>query len=186
MSLNFEASTSSGRFLFEIAQIFEFWMAVERVVVESDFCIERHQAAIAGDDAGIDFHERCVRLHKCTIERLKKRHCRVHNFRREAESEGEFARLKRLQSRGGMNRLAQNRFGIVLRDFFDFHSAGGAGHKHGRAHRAIDENAEIKFALDVEAFFDQQAANDAPFRARLRSNEIHSEDALGMGSSLVG
>ena len=161
-------------------------MAVKRVVVESNFRIERNEPAIAGDDARINFHERRVRLHERAIERLKKRHCRVHNFRREAESEGEFARLKRQQSSGGMNRLAQNRFGIVLGDFLDFHSAGGAGHKHGRAHRAIDENAEIKFALDVEAFFDQQAANDAPFRARLRRDEIHSEDALGVGGSFVG
>src|ERR1700722_10818821 len=106
-------------------------MAVERVVVESNFRIKRHEAAIAGYDAWINFHKRRIRFNERAIERLKKRHGRVYNFGRESEPEGEFARLKRQQSSGRMNRLAQNRFGIILRDFLDFHSTGGAGHKHG-------------------------------------------------------
>src|ERR1700720_602749 len=100
-------------------------MAVERVVVEGDLRIERDQAAIAGNDARINFHERGVCFHKRAIERPKKRYRCVHDFRRESESEGEFASLKRQQSGCGMNYLAQNRFRIVLRDFFYFHSAGG-------------------------------------------------------------
>ena len=85
-----------------------------------------------------------------------------------------------------MNRFAQNHFGMVLRDFLDFHSAGRAGHKYRRANSAVNQNAQIQLALDVEPFFDQQAANDAALRARLRRDQLHSENALGMRRRFVG
>src|ERR1700722_19735284 len=118
-------------------------MAVERVVVESNFRIKRHEAAIAGYDAWINFHKRRIRFNERAIERLKKRHGHVYNFGRESEPEGEFARLKREQSSGRINRLAQNRIGIILRHFLDPNSTDWPGLKPGRAHCAIYENAQV-------------------------------------------
>jgi len=60
-----------------------------------------------------------------------------------------------------MNGFAQNGAGIFLGDFLDFHAASGAGHEDHAAGGAIDEQTEIKFALDVQAFFDEQALDDA-------------------------
>ena len=66
---------------------------------------------------------------------------------------------------------------MLLRDFLDFHSARGAGHEHRRADRAIHQDAQIKLALDVEAFFDQQAPDDAALFAGLRRHELHAQNA---------
>ena len=76
----------------------------------------------------------------------------------------------------GSRRIAS---GMFFGDFLDFHSAGGAGHENGRAGRAVDQNAQVKLALDVEAFFDQQAVHDAAFFARLRRDQLHAQDVLG-------
>src|SRR5713226_1564583 len=85
-----------------------------------------------------------------------------------------------------MNRFAQNGAGIILGDFLDFHAAGGAGHENNVAGGAIDEQAEIKFALDVEAFFDQQSLDDAAGGAGLRSDQLHAKNVAGEISGFVG
>ena len=85
-----------------------------------------------------------------------------------------------------MNRFAQNGAGIVLGDFFDFHAARGAGHENDVAGGAIDEQAEIKFALDVEAFFDEQALDDAAGGAGLRRDQLHAENVAGEIGGFVG
>ena len=51
--------------------------------------------------------------------------------------------------------------------------------KTGAPDGAIDEDAEVEFALDVQAFFDQQAADDAAFFAGLRRDELHAENLPG-------
>ncbi len=51
--------------------------------------------------------------------------------------------------------------GFSLRDFFDLHAARGAGHDDGRFDGAVDQDAEVELALDVEALFDEQALDDA-------------------------
>ena len=76
--------------------------------------------------------------------------------------------MVRLHTRGGRNRLAQDFFRIVFCNFLDFHSTGSAGHEDGHAGNAIHKNADVEFTLDVEAFFDQQAMNDAALFASLR------------------
>ncbi len=186
VELEFRGFDFERRFFVEVAQVLEFGMAIERVVVEIHFGVERDQAAVAGDDAGIDFEQRRVRFDERAVERLQERHRRVDQFRRKPQAERELARVIGLKTRLGANRFAQNRFGMLLRDFFDFHAARGAGHEHRRAHRAVHEHAEVKLALDVEAFFDQQAADDAAFRAGLRRDELHAQDAFGERRRFVG
>src|SRR5207253_8112849 len=95
--------------------------------------------------------------------------------------------ILRLQAHRRMNGLAQNGAGIFLGDFLDFHAAGGAGHEDDAANGAIDEEAKIKFALDVEAFFDEQALDDAAGGAGLRSDQLHAENVAGdVGSFIRG
>ena len=139
------------------------------------FGVERDEAAVAGDDARIDFEHGGVGVDESAVERLEKWGGLLRGFAGEAEAEGELARLIGLQADGGMNDFAQDRVGIVLGDFFDFHAAGGAGHEEHFAGGAIDENAEVEFALDVETFFDEEALDDAAAGAGLRGDEIHAQ-----------
>src|SRR6267378_7441594 len=85
-----------------------------------------------------------------------------------------------------MNRLPQNRAGLILGDFFDFHAACGAGHEHDAAARAVDEQTEIKLALDIEAFLDEHAFYNAARGTRLRRDELHAEDMAGNVGGFVG
>src|ERR1700683_1111051 len=98
-------------------------MAIETVVVKNDLCVERNQAAVAGDDAGIDFNHGCIRFDKRAVKRLKKRNGGAYNFRRKPQSERNLPSLERLETACGVNRLAQNRFRMIFCYFLNFHSA---------------------------------------------------------------
>ena len=74
-----------------------------------------------------------------------------------------------------MNRLAHDGFGIRLGNFFDVHTAGSTSHENYFAHAAIDEDAEIKFALDVQTLFDKDALDGATAGAGLGRDEIHAQ-----------
>ena len=73
-----------------------------------------------------------------------------------------------------------------MRDFFDLHAAGGAGHDHGSFDGAVHQDAEIEFALDVEAFLDQQAAHDAATGTGLRRDQVHAQNLRGQLRRFVG
>ena len=75
---------------------------------------------------------------------------------------------------------------MPFRDFLDFHAARGAGHEDRRADGAVHQHAQVDFALDIEPFFDQHAADDAAFRARLRGDELHAQDLLGERGGFFG
>src|SRR5271156_5005674 len=155
-------------------------MAIERVVVKNYFCVERNQTAVACNDAGIDFNHGRIRFDKRAVKRLEKWNGGAYNFRREPQSECNFPSLERLETACGVNRLAQNRFRMVFRYFLNFHSARGAGHENRHAGYAIHKDADVKFALDVQPFFDQKPMDDAAFFTRLRRDKFHSEYALGV------
>ena len=71
---------------------------IEGVVVEGHFCVERDEAAVAGDDAGIDFEHGGVGVDEGVVERLEKWRGLLRGFAGEAETEGELARLIGLQA----------------------------------------------------------------------------------------
>src|SRR5271163_3327310 len=85
-----------------------------------------------------------------------------------------------------MNRLAHDGFGIRLGNFFDIHASGSTGHENYFAHAAIDKNAEIKFALDVQTLFDKNALDGAAAWAGLRRDEIHAQHVRSDVCGFVG
>ena len=60
-----------GILFVEVAQRHDVRMAEERVVVEVELRVERHDAPVAGDDERIDFDERAVALVEALVERLE-------------------------------------------------------------------------------------------------------------------
>src|SRR6266704_2801849 len=167
-------------------QFAEFLVTEKRVVVKGHLGVEGDELAFASEHAGIDFQQRGVGINEGAVESLEEGRRGVHDFARQPQAERDFAGLVRLQTHGRMNHLAQNGAGIFPGDFLDFHAACGAGHEDDAAARAIDEEAEIKFALDVEAFFDEQALDDAAGGAGLRSDQLHAENVAGEIGGLVG
>jgi hypothetical protein len=74
----------------------------------------------------------------------------------------------------GVGGLFDDGIGVCAGDFFDFHAARGASHEDDASGGPIDEEAEVKLALDVEAFLDEQALDDAAGEAGLRRDEFHA------------
>src|ERR1700733_10724384 len=120
------------------------------------------------------------------MECLEKWSGLLRGFTGEAGTKGELASLIRLQADGGLNEFVEDGFRICFCDFFDFHAAGSAGHEENFARGAIDEDAEVELALDVQTFFDQHALDDAPAGTGLHSDEIHAEHGAGDFGGFVG
>src|ERR1700722_8115801 len=161
-------------------------MTIQGVVIEGDFGVERVHFSVAGDHAGINFDHRSIGLDEGAVERLKEGNGGVDLFRREAQAEGQLARLKRLEADGRIDFFLENRFRIIFGHFFDFHTAGGADHKNRRTYFAVNQNADVKLTLDVEAFFDQQTPDDAALFAGLGRDQGHAQNLSGVVQSFVG
>src|SRR4029077_16572449 len=175
-----------GIFFVEVAQLAQFFVAEEAVVVESHLGVKRDKASIAGDDGRIDFEHGGVGVHKSAMQSLKKWAGFHGDIAGKAEAEDELARLIRLQTDRGMNGFAHDGFRMRFRDFFYVHPAGGTSHEDHFADAAIDENAEIKLALDVQTLFDENTLYSAAAGAGLRGNKIHTEHVRSDLRGLVG
>ena len=103
----------------------------------------------------------------------------AHCFGGKPEAERDLARLKRLQTHCRVNRFAQDGVRVLLGNFFDLHAPRGAGHEGGAAARAVHEQAEVEFALDVEALLDEQPADNSPAGAGLRRDQLHAQHPGG-------
>ena len=64
-------------------------------------------------------------------------------------------------------------------DLLDVHAAFGRGHERDPRGFAIDHHAEIEFARDVAAVFDEQASHLPAFRAGLVGHQRHAEHIVG-------
>src|SRR6266566_2768352 len=122
-----------GVFFIEISQLAELFVAEQRVVVKSHLGVEGHQLAVPGQNAGIDFEQRSVGVREGAIEGLQKGRSVVDDFEGQAESESNLAGLIRFEADRRMDGLAQNRGGIFLGEFLDFHAARRTGHENDAA-----------------------------------------------------
>ena len=87
----------------------------------------------------------------------------------------ELARLERHDADARLDVDADDLLRRLLGDLFDVHAAGGAGHDHRLAGRAIEHDAQIQLARHLQPFFDQHAPDDAPFGAGLMRDERHAD-----------
>ena len=71
-----------------------------------------------------------------------------------------------------------------MRHFLDFHATRCARHDYRRGDGAVHEDAQVKFALNVQAFLDQQALHNASRRTGLRRHQRHAHDGLRKVGSL--
>ncbi len=152
-------------FFVQIAELDEVFVAEEGVVVEVDLGVERVDFVVFGDDEGIDFGERGIHIEAGLRER-NHRGCGAGDGRgRDADPEGQIARLIRHQAEAGLDKFFDDRLGSFRGDFFDLHAAGGGRHEGDLAGRTIENDAEVKLPLDGKCFFDEHAVNHAALRA---------------------
>ena len=81
--------------------------------------------------------------------------------------------------------LFQNRVRIFGGDLLDLHAARGRRHENRLALGAVDQDAEVKFFLDGQRFFDQQPAHDAALGTGLVRHQFHAQHFAGEFAGLV-
>src|SRR5437660_10061996 len=166
-------------FFGDVAQLAQIGMTKQSVVVEIDLRIEREEAPIDGRDEGIDFHQRTVGAFEDFVEAGHELHGLIYELRLQAKLESNLARLECFEPHAGIHVFLENCLRPLRCDLFNVHAARSRCHEHRLAFPAIHENPDIEFLLDRQSFFDQQAAYNASFGARLVRDERHAQHPGG-------
>ena len=103
----------------------------------------------------------------------------------QSEFESNLTSLKSFQPHARVNVLLQDSLRILGRHLFNLHATGRRGHEYRLTLRAIHKNAKIKFLLDRQRLFNQQAPHDAPFGSRLMRYQPHTEHPGGKFADLT-
>jgi hypothetical protein len=75
--------------------------------------------------------------------------------------------------------LLEDLLGGLLGDLLDLDSTFRTDHQHQPLARAIEDDAQVELADDLEALLDENAPHDLPGRPRLVGDEVHAEDLRG-------
>ena len=150
-------------------------LAEDRVGVDVDLGVERHELAGLGDDERIDFEQRRVALEIDAIQRHEDRLELADLRALEAEAERELAALVGLQAGGGIDVHAQDFLRRVFGDFFDVHAARCGGDDRDAAALAIQRERQIDLALDVRTRLDVHRFDGQPFGTGLFGDQALAE-----------
>ena len=125
-------------------------MAEERVVVEVDLGVEREDLAVVGEDEGIDFGERGVGVDESAVRAPALTGAALlRGFAGKPDAEGQFARLIRLQADGRVEWFRAGWLRDLSWRLLRFPCRRRAGHEDDFARGAVEQDAEVEFALDV-------------------------------------
>ena len=106
-------------------------------------------------------------------------HCLGDLRGREAQSEGQLARLEGLQSHAGDDVLLHDGVGILRRDLLDLHAAAGRRHENRPRFGAVDDDPQVELAIDGQRLLDQQAMHFPALGAGLVRHQLHAQHAGG-------
>ena len=95
------------------------------------------------------------------------------------QAEAELARLVSAQAGDRVDVLRQDLLRRLFGDLLDLDAALGRGHDRDPALLAIDDQAEVELARDVEALLDVEPTHLLAFGAGLVRDELHAEHLLG-------
>src|SRR5262249_50589084 len=167
------------RFFVEVAQLRVFFVAVERVVVKIDLRVQRLKLAVFRQQERGDLEERGVPFGERPLAREHEPRGLAYQLRRQAQSEGQIARLERLHADGRIDVFLQNLFGGPGRDLLDVHAAGGRGHEDQLRDSAVEQHSQIELLFDFQTLFDEQRAHGGAFGTGLMRDQFHSDHLFG-------
>ena len=150
-------------------------LAEDRVGIDVELGVERHELAALGDDERIDFEQRGIALEVDAIQRHEDGLELAHLRALEAEAEGELAALVGLQAGGGIDVHAQDFLGRMFGDFFDVHAARFGGDDRDAAALAIQRERQVDLAFDVRTRLDVHRLDGQPFRTGLFGDQPLTE-----------
>src|SRR5215471_3788926 len=170
----------------EITHRLDVGMAEHRVVVERHLGVERQDLAGLRHQERIDFCQRSVGLDIGAKERRHERDALLEALPGQTQREGELARLKREHAERRIERLADDRGGILGSDFLDLHPPELRDHHRGKPSRPVEGNSQIELPIDVQSLFDQDFLYPLAGGTGLDGHEIHPEDRLGESLRFIG
>ena len=141
-------------------------MAVERVVVEVHLRVERQQIAARGDDERVDLEHRRVGAPERVVQGVQQLRELPELRALETECEADLPRLERQQPDARVHVLAQDTLGCGGGHLLDVHAASGTGHDDRTSDGAIEQQAHVEFAADLQALLDEHARDDRGLRDR--------------------
>ena len=153
-------------------------MPVQRVVVEAHFGVEREEITALGEDQRIDLDHRGVGLDERLVDGVEELGQLAGRCPAQPHTERELAALEGDDAGSGVDVLAENLLRFLRRDLFDVHAAGGTRDDDGRRGCAVDQDAQIELALDIEPFLDEHAADLLALRAGLMRDQRHADYLL--------
>ncbi len=156
-------------------------MPEQRVVVEADLRVQRHQIARLGHDQRIDLRQAAIQFDEQPAQWTDELLGRAYAGAGQAELSTQFPHLIRLNPGVWMKRFFENQLGRFGGNFLDVHAARAAGHQHRHRRCAIDDDAEVQLPGDVAAGFDQHAANCLTGRAGLNCDQFVAQQLAGHG-----
>ncbi len=160
-------------------------MAKQRVGVKVQFAIQSHDAAVTGENEGIDFGERGVGFPEGFVQTLQ-HGARLRNGGfGHTDLAGGVICFGVFEASGGVDEDFVNFFGGVRGNFFNVHAAFAGGHEHHALGGAIDHHADIQLFFNVRALFDEQAPHLLTLGAGLVGFQLHAQDVGGIRFDFV-
>ncbi len=145
-----------GRALFvEVTHLGQIAVSEERVVVEVDLAVERHEAAIAGDDQRIDLGQGGIGVDVGLVQAERDGAEGLPVLTAEVDGQRDVADVVVAQPDQRVDVLAHDRLWIGARDLLDLDAAFRRTDDHRPARRAIVGNAKIDLFADVGGLIDQ-------------------------------
>ena len=156
-------------------------MAEQCVVIKVHLGVKRQQTAVTREHKGIDFRQRGVARLEGMVERPKEPRGLLEQRGIKPQPESDLARLERLKPHGGIDGFLQDFFRMLGSYNFNFNSTFAGGHKNGGCCCAVDHQAQVKLAFNVEPFFNQQAPHDPALGTSLRRHQALAQNLTGNG-----
>ena len=160
-------------------------LAIQGVVVDRHFAIQRQQTVVLRNDEGIDLQQGQIQPHEGPVQAGQQpAKCLVRRAR-QPQRKSEVANLIILQAQQGIAQFTQNFVGAAMRHFLDVHASGRrSGHRHP-FRRAVHQQAQIKLARNGQSLFDEHPAHRLPFGRVLISHQPPAQQFGGAAFYLL-
>ena len=158
-------------FLSRVPHRHHILLPVERVVIKIELRIQRHHFAILRHRQRIHFDLGTVTLRIQIPQGREQLHRLIHQLAAQTKRRRQLPALIRLQSQRRIQRHRRDLLWRLLRHLFDVHPTLSRSDDRMRAVRAIKQNREIQFLVDINRLRDQHLAHQLPFWPRLMRHQ---------------
>ena len=160
-------------------------MAIDCVAVEPHLGIEAFQVALVGDDQRIDFQHLHVFADEEVIELAHQTHALLDLAAFQPQREGNAPPVIGLITGRGINRETEDFVGGLGGDRLDVHAALGRTDEGNATAAAVDQQGEVKFAVNARAVLDVNPVDHLARWPGLMGDEGATEHAFCFGFSLA-